>query len=52
MEYNCPKCNNKVFVGKEKLVTCNKCSSKLLLATLNGEKILYDLTPREAKIDE
>jgi len=49
MKYNCPNCDAKIEIGKEKLVTCYKCKSKLLLATLNRTKVLYDVSPKEVK---
>lgn len=47
MEYKCPNCNSEIKVGKERLVACYKCMSKLLLVKINGEKQLFDVTPEE-----
>ena len=50
-EHICPKCKSKINVWKEKLVTCYECKSRLLLATINGKRRLYDVTP-EGEIKE
>lgn len=51
-EYSCPNCNFKISIGKEKLVKCYRCESELLLATINGNKVLYDVTPGRNIKDE
>lgn len=43
----CPNCKASINMTREKLIDCPKCKSKVLLVTINGEKKLIDVTPRE-----
>lgn len=47
MNDRCPGCKQKVILGKEKLINCPNCSIKILSVTINGNKELIDVTPKD-----
>lgn len=47
MNDKCPNCSQEIKIGESQLIDCPKCNIKILSVTINGEKKLMDVTPKE-----